>query len=328
MKIYLKGYYGYKNFGDELLLFWVIEEIFSRYNVEELVIEAWDTSRIKSRIDKNSVFLEKFYQSKKSTIDRNKIIFFSPEEYFKQQKDLFSIFLPSKRKSYFNILIWKHPYKEHFKIFGWGEVIDESRPFPHNGWNLLLLYTSTIFSGNFALRGGLWSQESNLIQLLTSILINKAKHLLLREQHSQKIAEKKLWKTDPKIELFHDFSLNIIEYRKTHNREVSNKKEILLINLSPSIDKQKRKKIQEQCRGNQLSFFPCDLNFDLKMINAVKKENETLFLWTEHNLDEIFDFLNKTQAGFWSRLHFLYCLKQLNIPYTALSKHNKINSNL
>ena len=39
MRIYLKGYYGYKNFGDELLLFGVIEEIFSRYKVEELIIE-------------------------------------------------------------------------------------------------------------------------------------------------------------------------------------------------------------------------------------------------------------------------------------------------
>ena len=39
MKIYLKGYYGYKNFGDELLLFGVIKEIFSRYSVEHLVID-------------------------------------------------------------------------------------------------------------------------------------------------------------------------------------------------------------------------------------------------------------------------------------------------
>ena len=47
MRIYLKGYYGYKNFGDELLLFGVIEEIFSRYKVEELIIEVGNTDRMK-----------------------------------------------------------------------------------------------------------------------------------------------------------------------------------------------------------------------------------------------------------------------------------------
>ena len=60
MRIYLKGYYGYKNFGDELLLFGVIEEIFSRYKVEELIIEVGNTDRMKERQKKNQNFLEIF----------------------------------------------------------------------------------------------------------------------------------------------------------------------------------------------------------------------------------------------------------------------------
>lgn len=62
MKIYLKGYYGYKNFGDELLLFGVIKEIFSRYAVEHLVIEVGNHLRIKKWIERNIKFITARYK--------------------------------------------------------------------------------------------------------------------------------------------------------------------------------------------------------------------------------------------------------------------------
>ena len=73
MRIYLKGYYGYKNFGDELLLFGVIEEIFSRYKVEELIIEVGNTDRMQERQKKNQNFLNDFYSTRGVWIDREKI---------------------------------------------------------------------------------------------------------------------------------------------------------------------------------------------------------------------------------------------------------------
>ena len=62
MKIYLKGYYGYKNFGDELLLFGVIKEIFFRYAVEHLVIEVGNHLRIKKWIERNKKFITARYK--------------------------------------------------------------------------------------------------------------------------------------------------------------------------------------------------------------------------------------------------------------------------
>jgi len=62
MKIYLKGYYGYKNFGDELLLFGVIKEIFSRYAIEHLVIEVGNHLRIKKWIERNKKFITTRYK--------------------------------------------------------------------------------------------------------------------------------------------------------------------------------------------------------------------------------------------------------------------------
>ena len=78
MRIYLKGYYGYKNFGDELLLFGVIEEIFSRYKVEELIIEVGNTDRMQERQKKNQNFLNDFYSTRGVWIDREKIKYFCP----------------------------------------------------------------------------------------------------------------------------------------------------------------------------------------------------------------------------------------------------------
>jgi hypothetical protein len=62
MKIYLKGYYGYKNFGDELLLFGVIKEIFSRYTVGHLVIEVGNLLWIEKRIERNKKFITTRYK--------------------------------------------------------------------------------------------------------------------------------------------------------------------------------------------------------------------------------------------------------------------------
>ena len=62
MKIYLKGYYGYKNFGDELLLFGVIKEVFSRYAVEHLVIEVGNRLWMKKRIERNKKFITTRYK--------------------------------------------------------------------------------------------------------------------------------------------------------------------------------------------------------------------------------------------------------------------------
>ena len=57
MKGFLKGYYGYKNFGDELLLLGVISYITQQYALDELVIEAGDPIRLESWLDRHSIYL-------------------------------------------------------------------------------------------------------------------------------------------------------------------------------------------------------------------------------------------------------------------------------
>lgn len=56
---YLKCYYGYKNFGDEMLAFGVINRIFSDYpTIEKLYIEVGDKARFLSRLEKNQSYLK------------------------------------------------------------------------------------------------------------------------------------------------------------------------------------------------------------------------------------------------------------------------------
>lgn len=56
---YLKCYYGYKNFGDEMLAFGVINRIFSDYpTIEKLYIEVGDKVRFSERLEKNNSYLK------------------------------------------------------------------------------------------------------------------------------------------------------------------------------------------------------------------------------------------------------------------------------
>lgn len=327
MRIYLKGYYGYKNFGDELLLFGVIEEIFSRYKVEELIIEVGNTDRIQERQKKNQNFLNDFYSTRGVLIHREKIKYFCPEEYFYKQHQIFQK-LPKKWNMYLNIILGNHPFKDSFKIFGGGEVIDESRVFPHNGWNILLLYMKTILKGNFALWWGLGSQKKLLTKRLTNILVKKAKYLLLREEHSLHICQYILWKMSKKLEQYHDFSFNIIEYWQSKKKNTI--KDTILINLSPSLDLKKRNSIKWEVKGDNIIYFPCDLNFDTKTIkeHGINGEKKDIFIWTNYTLNEIFETLSQCKQGIGSRLHFLYCLQKIWKNITPISSNSKITYNL
>ena len=56
---YLKCYYGYKNFGDEILAFGVINRIFATYpTIQKLFIEVGNKPRFDSRLDKNRHYLD------------------------------------------------------------------------------------------------------------------------------------------------------------------------------------------------------------------------------------------------------------------------------
>ncbi|MFA5748403.1 MAG: hypothetical protein WC872_04835, partial [Candidatus Absconditabacterales bacterium] len=54
---YLRGYYGYKNFGDEILFFGLVKFIFSNYDVSKLYVEVGNKNWMEHWIEKNSQIL-------------------------------------------------------------------------------------------------------------------------------------------------------------------------------------------------------------------------------------------------------------------------------
>jgi hypothetical protein len=53
MEAYLRGYYGYRNFGDELLFFGVVKQLFARYSITKLFVEVGDKHWMEDRIREN-----------------------------------------------------------------------------------------------------------------------------------------------------------------------------------------------------------------------------------------------------------------------------------
>jgi hypothetical protein len=53
MEGYLRGYYGYKNFGDELLFFGVVRRLFAKYSLTKLFVEVGNKSWMEDRVREN-----------------------------------------------------------------------------------------------------------------------------------------------------------------------------------------------------------------------------------------------------------------------------------
>lgn len=128
MKAYLKCRYGFKNFGDEMLFFGVIDRIFNNYSIEKLVVEVGDVERMQQRLDKNMFFVSAYY-------DRIEYI---P---IKQDK--------RKRLTHLRNVLGLGRYKHYFKFFGGGEVIHDETDRLHRGRNYLLLYGHSIRKRQF-----------------------------------------------------------------------------------------------------------------------------------------------------------------------------------
>jgi polysaccharide pyruvyl transferase WcaK-like protein len=136
-EVFLKGYYGYKNFGDELLLFGVVKRIFSEYpQINHLVIEVNNKIRIEYRVKKNyHDYLSKEQYSRISFVE------------IKQHR--------RKRFTHLLSMLGFAKYRNYFKFFGGGEVLSDERGFPHDGRNILLLFAPIIRKGKFILLGGI-----------------------------------------------------------------------------------------------------------------------------------------------------------------------------
>ena len=302
MKFYIKWFYGYKNFWDEVIFFWLLNYLQQKYNPDNFTIEVWDSTWMQQWVQQNLKFLDSGILDKIDLVENIEI---------------------SRRFRQFQSFLWIDKYRDFFKIFGGWEVLDESRKFPHDGWNFLILNNRCIKKWNFILAGWIGTDKYPRTRLLSQKLLPKAKAVICRESVSFDRAKK--YRAKNAI-LFEDFSKKIFEASHTTKKD-----KVLLINLSPRYDLEKNIKkihnfVQRYGDGYKKIYFPADINFDKQLFYKLRTviPDIQIYDWTKHDLQDTIDLFQTCEWGIGSRLHFLYPLKLFSKDFECLADSDKV----
>ena len=302
MKIYLKWFYWYKNFWDEVLLFWLLNYLQKEYNPDEIVMEVWNIEWIESWLNNNKKYLQDWI------ID--KLDFVENKEISKRFRQILSFF-------------WINKYKKYFKVFWWGEVLDESRIFPHDGWNLVILHHYSIRKWKFILVWWIGTNNKFRTKRLFKYILPRAQKIICREKISYERTIANWWK---KAVLYEDFSKQIFELY-SWKKEKNN----ILINISPKyFNKKNIEKIKNfiwKYNSNcKKIFFPADINIDKEIFTKIRKTIPDLEIYdrTKHSLKDSIELFLSCKWWIWSRLHFLYPLKIFNKNFESISDSDKV----
>jgi len=316
MDWYLKWYYGYKNFGDELLFFWIIKWIFANYSLEKLFVETWNKAWMQQRVEKNAKLKTTAYE-----FYQDKIIFVENKQHKR------------KRKTHIIDFLWMGKYKKLFKFFWWGEVLTDERTFPHDGRNIPLLFSRNVRKGQFILLWGIARPHKPRTKFLYKRLFRKAQKIIVRDNTSFKTIESfqsKKIKMD-KVLLHQDFAVNIIHqaFEEGIGEPIQHAK-CILININEKENTAaNREKILAFCKQyplHQKIFFPCDMLDDAKQYKSLKQDIPDLiyYNWTEHSIDQILNMFAICDWGIGCRLHFLLPLKLYRKTFEAIPYAEKI----
>ncbi len=307
MEGYLRGYYGYKNFWDELLFFGVARRLFAKYPLTKLFVEVGNKSWMEDRVREN-------YQELLTEKQLNAIKFVNVKQHTYKFITHLINFLGR----------WK--YKKTFKFFGWWEVLSDERPFPHDGWNIPILFNYSVKKWQFILLWWIGKTRKNWTEKLYKYLLPKADKIIVRDRDSLALAKK----LNPENTVLHqDFTQEIIETAKHKTSNI--KQKYILININKqSVDKENVQKIIDFCSqypDHKKIFFPCDINDDKHCFGTIKKYVPELEMYdrTKHSLAESLSLFYHADGGIWARLHFLLPLKLYEKPIQAIPYADKIN---
>lgn len=307
MEGYLRGYYGYRNFGDELLFFGVVRRLFTKYPLTKLFVEVGDNSWMEDRVREN-------YQ------------------WLLTEKELKSIkFVNVKQHAYKFIthlvnFLGRGKYKKTFKFFGWWEVLSDERPFPHDGWNIPLLFQYSVQKWQFVLLWGIGKIGKSWTEKLYKQLLPKAEKIVVRDRDSLEVVKR----FNPENTVLHqDFAQEIIEKANHKDPHISPK--YILVNINKqSVNVENIQKIIDFCAqypDHKKIYFPCDMKDDNLCFSMIRKHIHGIEMYdrTKHSLAESLSLFYHADGGIWARLHFLLPLKLYNKPIQAIPYADKIN---
>lgn len=291
MNYYLKGYYGYKNFGDELLLLWLLPWLFARYTIEKLYIECDDVVRLENRLQRHDDLVGNLLEKIEVVPKKN------------------TIFL-----------------QQNIKIFGGGEVFTDARPFPYNGRNYLLWFFWTILKKKFHVVGGIGTIKKKSTKLLYRFLLGRARSITVRDATSGTVA--KYFST--RVHLYHDFALDVLEKLKP-TISSTDRAPYHIINVNPYIRNEQTKEhirnLSEKYPHDEFRYIPGEMESDQLYVSEIRAIIPTLQLYdrTTYHIHDSVSFLAWAGESIAARLHVLICLHEFSVPYVPLVYQEKIS---
>jgi polysaccharide pyruvyl transferase WcaK-like protein len=230
MHYYLKWYYGYKNFGDELLLLWVLKYLVQEMQMKECTIETPDPKWLDQRLQRHAEYFPTLTITYASTLHQTIV----------------------KQLTCDSIVIW------------WGEVITDARKAPHNGWNYLIRnYWLKLFWKKIVLLWWFWTPKSFWSTVLYWLLYTWASKIICRESASYERVSQYVSKDN--VLLHEDFSYTILKQTSSDSSKVNS----VIVNCNPYIWSEKTKStIIEYCTTwaySSVWYFPAELSVDTPM---------------------------------------------------------------
>lgn len=147
---YIRWYYGYKNFWDELLLLGVISYLHEKYSISTFIILTPDTNWLDFRLSHHPFWVTLHLETVSS----------------------FPLFLP----------------KNSLFVLWWGEVLTDARPFPYNWRSYFFKHSFHFLCSDFLLVGGIWTIKKLWSSFLYKLLLPYAKEVVMRDLSSYDIA--------------------------------------------------------------------------------------------------------------------------------------------
>jgi polysaccharide pyruvyl transferase WcaK-like protein len=299
MNLVLKWYYGYKNFGDEILLLWVLF-----YCVQEapditcIFIESQDVDWLQMRINKNKNILESLWVSAGIHIQivRRIPIFPSPQTL---------------------LVIW-----------GW-EALTDARLFPYNGWSTFVYCLRYIMFSRVWVLWGIWTINRMGTKLLYTLFLWKVERIVCRERWSHQIASQ----YSNHSLLYRDFAYSVVDVVSI-KETTKYKTPYIIINLNQHIYSEENlykviETISPFVQTHDVWFFPASVwndDSDVKIYKDFVQYIPTikLFMWTEYSLEEIFWFVSHASYALATRLHIILLLQHYWVPFDYLVYQEKI----
>lgn len=289
MTIYLKWYYWYKNLGDELLLFGVINRLVSEYNTSKIYIESADITRLNHRLTTNS----------RAVPDSVTVLPVSKKANLRTKRDL--------------------------TVFWWWEVVSDARPFPYNGWTYLALFLPTLITKKYIIIWWVGIPKRVSTKRLYAIFLKRAQKMVVRDKHSFQVSKQ----YSEYCTLYKDFCYDFLAQYMSRYTKKPRQSNHLIININKYIRSQKTQDtIYDRAEQHKTVYYiPWELWSDDVFYKQLKETIPHLQLLdrTVISLEELLWIVSTAEYGIAARLHVLLLLDYFWVKYTPLVYQEKIN---